>query len=181
MNGSGGWMRSPAALILLWAALAMSLVLGVGLLVVHHRTPELPGAHDGALTDAQAASQVVDSAKAIVAAARLQQATGGYMFVSCTNEKDPPFQATFYMNFVLPQNNSVHYLTDVASAMIADGWTDAPADGENFGQKLSKGGVTSVFYRNPSNRGYASMRLYGECRNTTDHHADDPVWTEVSL
>jgi hypothetical protein len=25
-----------------------------------------------------------------------------------------------------------------------------------------------------------SPRLYGECRNTSDHRDDNPVWTEVS-
>ncbi|MDT5016472.1 MAG: hypothetical protein QOD39_2632, partial [Mycobacterium sp.] len=119
-------------------------------------------------------------AREIVAATRLQEATGGYTFVSCVNETDPPYQAAFYMNFLLPQNNSVRFLRDVASAMIADGWT-SPTTGEQASQKLTKNGVTSMFQRNSDRAGFAIMRIYGECRNMTDHRNDNPAWTEVRL
>jgi len=64
--------------------------------------------------------------------------------------------------------------------MVAHGWTPAPAMGEHFGQKLTKDGVTAIFYRSGNNTDFASMRLYGECRNTADHRNDNPVWTEVT-
>jgi hypothetical protein len=84
------------------------------------------------------------------------------------------------MSFRLPGTNSVKYLGDVAAAMAAHGWTQAPSMGEHFGRKLTKGGVTSIFYRDPNDPNFATMRLYGECRNTTDHRNDNPVWTEVT-
>jgi hypothetical protein len=181
MNSSnGGWIRSPQSLALLWAALAMSLVLGLTFVVVNRPPPGAPNQGAAPLTDDQAAAQVVNSAREIVAAARLQEATGGYSFVSCMNETDPPYQTAFYMNFLLPQNNSAQFLHDVASAMIADGWM-SPATGEQSDQKLTKHAVTSMFQRNPDRIGFAIMRIYGECRNMTDHRNDNPAWTEVRL
>jgi hypothetical protein len=166
---------------LLWAALIVSLALAACVVWFAHPTPEPPGADATPLTDQQAAAQVVDAARRIVAAAKLEHATAGYMFVSCANDSDPPYQAALYMNFALPQDNSGHYLKEIAAAMVADGWAGAPTAGENLGQKLTKDGVISVFYRNPSRRDFATMRLYGECRTTSDHHHDDPLWTEVQL
>ena len=64
--------------------------------------------------------------------------------------------------------------------MVAHGWTPAPAMGEHFGQKLTKDGVTAIFYRSGNNTDFATMRLYGECRNAADHRNDNPVWTEVT-
>jgi hypothetical protein len=112
--------------------------------------------------------------------AQLQDATGGYAFVSCKNENEPPYQAAIYMSFRLPQSNSVKYLRDVAASMAAHGWTPAASMGEHFGQKLTKDGVTAIFYRSINDTGFATMRLYGECRNTADHRDDNPVWTEVT-
>jgi hypothetical protein len=65
--------------------------------------------------------------------------------------------------------------------MVTDGWMNAPTSGDHLGQKLTHDGVTSVFYPSLDNAGFATMRLYGECRTTADHRHDNPVWTEVSL
>ena len=115
------------------------------------------------------------SAKQIVSVAQLQDATGGYAFVSCKNENEPPYQAAIYMSFRLPQSNSVKYLRDVAASMAAHGWAPAASMGEHFGQKLTKDGVTAIFYRSVNDTDFATMRLYGECRNTADHRNDNPV------
>jgi hypothetical protein len=37
-----------------------------------------------------------------------------------------------------------------------------------------------VFHRNPERSDLATMQVSGECRVMTDHHADDPVWTELT-
>jgi hypothetical protein len=132
------------------------------------------------LTDAAATAQVVDSAKQIVRVARLRGATGGSSFMSCANANEPPYQAAVYLSFPLPPTNSFKYLGDVRAAMVAAGWTDAPAMSQHFGQKLTKDGVTSIFYRNAGDARFATMRLYGECRNLSDHRNDNPVWTEVT-
>jgi hypothetical protein len=132
------------------------------------------------MTDAQAEDQVLASARQIVSAAQLQDVTGGYAFVSCQNETDPPYQATVYLNFRLLQNNSVRYLRDVGASLVANGWVQAASTGEHFGQKLTRGGVTAVFYQSDNDTDFATMRLYGECRNTADHRHDNPAWKEVT-
>ena len=165
----------------MWAALVLSLVLGVALVVIDRQEADAAGQVAVPLADEQAVEQVVGSARRIVAAAQLQDAAGGYSFVPCEIQNGPPYQAALYMSFSLPQSDWVHYLDEVAAAMIADGWTDAPTKAEHFGRKLTNGGVIAVLQRNLDDPTIANMRLYGECRNATDHRNDDPAWTEVSL
>jgi hypothetical protein len=181
MNGRDGRLSTPHTLVLLLAALvAVFAVAGAGLWWV--RTPATVAVHlqGEPMTDAQAAGQVLGSAKQIVGAAALRDATGGYTFASCNDESEPPYQAVLYLNFLLPQSNSITYLNDVAAAMAAHGWSPAATLGEHFGQKLTKDGVMAIFYRNDDTADFATMRLYGECRNTGDHRSDNPVWTEVT-
>jgi len=178
---SGDWIRTRQSRALLWAALALSVVLGAALVVVDRQEADPADRHATFLTDDQAAEQVVASARQIVAAAQLQDATGGYTFVSCANENEPPYQAALYMSFGLPHSDWTRYLNEVASAMIVHGWADAPAKAEHFGRKLTSGGVTAVLQRSVDDTTFATVRLYGECRNTADHRNDNPAWTEVSL
>ena len=180
MNSRDGWLRSPRYVVLLLAALLTVLVTGAAFLSLRNLRADAVALHGAPMTDAQAAGQVVASAKQIVSLARLQDATGGYAFVSCKNENEPPYQATIDMSFRLPQSNSVKYLRDVGAAMVAHGWTPAPVMGEHFGQKLTKDGVTAIVYRSGDNTDFATQRLYGECRNTADHRNDNPVWREVT-
>jgi hypothetical protein len=162
------------------AAFVSSLVLVTGCMASNDSAIDALGADGLALTDDQAAAQVVDSARQIVAVAQLRDVTGGYSFMSCKNEDEPPYQAALYMTFRLPQTNSAKYLRDVAVAMVAHGWTDAPSMSRHFGEKLTKDGVTSIFYRNINDADFATMRLYGECRNTADHRNDNPAWTDIT-
>ncbi|MGX9791926.1 hypothetical protein [Mycobacterium sp. MMS18-G62] len=180
MNSSRAtWLRSPWFTALAFAALLTSLVLGTVFVVIDNRGADAVGVQD-AMTDAQAAAAVVGSAKQIVNVAQLRDVTGGYAFMSCRNESEPPYQVALYMNFHLPQGDSTKYLHDVAAAMIANGWSNAPSAAENFGYKLTNNGVTSIFYRDPNDANFGNMRLYGECRVAADHRHDDPVWTEVT-
>ena len=180
MNSRDGWLRSPRSVVLLLAALMTALVVGAGFVLVRDLRADAVALQGEPMTDAQAAGQVLASAKQIITTAKLQDATGGYAFVSCTNETDPPYQAAAYLSFRLPQSNSVKYLRDIAAAMEAHGWTPAASMGEHFGQKLTKDDVTAIFYRSVNDADFATMRLYGECRNTADHRNDNPVWTEVT-
>src|SRR5215213_5733576 len=173
------WPRSPWSPVLVVAALLTSLVLGTAFLVINNRAADAVDVRDG-LTDAQASAEVVQSARQIVNVAQLREVTGGYAFVSCRNESEPPYQVALYMNFRLPQGDSIKYLHDVAAAVTANGWSNAPALAEHFGYKLTRNGVTSTFYRNPNDANFGNMRLYGECRVAADHRHDDPVWTEVT-
>jgi hypothetical protein len=179
MNSSTGEC-APRSVALLIAAFVSSLVLVTSCTVSNDSALDDLGIHGGALTDDQAVAQVVDSARQIVTVAQLRDATGGYAFLSCKNENEPPYQAALYMNFPLPQNDSASYLSDVADAMVAHGWTDAPSMSRHFGEKLTKDGVTSVFYRNVNDADFATMRLYGECRNTAENRNDNPAWTDIT-
>jgi hypothetical protein len=93
---------------------------------------------------------VVDSAKEIVDAAQLQGVSGSNVFLSCTSLHDPPYQAAVYLNFRLPETNSVKRIREIAAAMLARGWQEAPAMGGGFGMKLTKDGVTSTFHETPT-------------------------------
>ena len=86
------WLRTSRAQALMLSALTMSLVLGIGFVVINASPEQTGGAPGNAapLTDQQARDQVVDSARQIVTAAELRGVTGGSIFLSCTNEHDPP-------------------------------------------------------------------------------------------
>jgi hypothetical protein len=180
MKTREGLFRSSRSVVLLLAALVTVLAVGAGLMLRSDRDADTVDVQGEPMSDAQATARVVTSARQIVSTAGLQDATGGYAFVSCKNENEPPYQVAVYMNFRLPQSHSVKYLRDVAAAMAADGWTLAPVTGEHFGQKLTRDGVTAIVYRAVNDKHFATMRLYGECRDTADHRNDNPVWTEVT-
>jgi hypothetical protein len=174
------WLRPRRLAVLALAALITVLAVTAGLLWLSDRRAGEVRVQGEPMTDAQAAGQVLSSAKQIVSVAHLHDASGGYAFVSCQNANEPPYQVTVYMNFRLPQNNSVKYLRDVAASLVAHGWSPAASMGEHFGQKLTREGVTAIFYRSVNETNFATMRLYGECRNTADHRSDNPVWREVT-
>jgi hypothetical protein len=164
------------------AAFVMSLVLATGFLVLTHSPGDSTGTLTGAapMSDDEAAGQVVDSARRIVDTAGLKDVSGSYIFMSCTNLHDPPYQAALYLNFVLPERNSVKRIREVAEAMVAAGWQEAPAMGEHFGVKLTKDGVTTTFHENQDDPKFATMRIYGECRVTSDHRNDNPAFTDIT-
>jgi hypothetical protein len=172
--------RSQRYVVLVLTALIAVLAVAGGLLWLSDRRSDRVRPQGEPMTDAQATAQVLASAKQIVGVAHLRDASGGYAFVSCQNANEPPYQVTVYMNFRLPQNNSVKYLRDVAASLVADGWAPAASTSEHFGQKLTRDGVTAIFYRAVNETDFATMRLYGECRNTADHRSDNPVWREVT-
>jgi hypothetical protein len=181
-GGNDALLRTPAARMLMLSALLVSLVFGVGFVVIDASRGAEVGALGQAapLTDEQSKAQVVDSARQIVAAARLDGVSGTSIFLSCTNEHDPPYQAAVYLNFQLPETNSVKRVREVAAAMVANGWQQAPSMGEHFGLKLTRNGVTSTFHENPDDARFGTMRIYGECRNMADHHNDNPAWTDIT-
>ena len=181
-TGQPEWLRSTAVRALMLATLVTSVVLGIGFLVISAWRGAETGPLGGAapMSDEQATAQVVGSAKQIVGVAGLRDVNGTSVFLSCTSLHDPPYQAAVYLNFALPETNSVKRIREVAEAMVAHGWQEAPAMGEHFGMKLTKDGVTSTFHENPDDPKFATMRIYGECRNTSDHRNDDPAFTEIT-
>ena len=181
-GGKDDWLRSSAARALLLAALVMSLVLGIGFVVVDTSKRASVGTlgDTAPMTDEQSRNQVLNSARQVVEAAHLRDVSGSYAFLSCTSLHDPPYQAAVYLNFGLPKANSVRRIRDIAVAMVAHGWQEAPSMAEHFGLKLTKDGVTSTFHENPDDARFGAMRLYGECRNTSDHRNDDPAFTDIT-
>nr|WP_090342049.1 hypothetical protein [Mycolicibacterium malmesburyense]CRL72327.1 lipoprotein LppJ [Mycolicibacterium malmesburyense] len=174
------WLRSRPSRLLVWSAFATCLVLGAAVVIT-----ALEGATTDhsttSLRDEEATAQVVTAARRAVAAAQLQQSTGGYAFMPCGASDGPPFQAVLHMTFGVPQAGSAQYMDDIAAALVADGWARSAAEGERFGLKLTGEGVTALVTRDPRRPDSATMRLYGECRVGDDHSDDDPVWTEVAL
>jgi S1-C subfamily serine protease len=163
--------------------LVLALTLGVVVLVVSHSQSRAADARDhpaNPLTDERASAEVIDAALELTAAAGLRDPAGGYAFRSCNSAEGPPYQATIQMTFAVPQGNSTGYLNDVASSMIGLGWTNAESRAEHFGRKLTRAGLTAVFYRNTERTDVATMRVTGECRVVSDHRADDPAWIELT-
>jgi hypothetical protein len=160
----------------------ISLVLGIGFVVINRSPESGVGAlgHVSPLTDEQSRAQAVDAARQIVTVAQLRDANGTIMFLSCTNEHDPPYQPAVYLNFPLPEQNAVKRVREVAAAMVAHGWQESPSIGEHFGLKLTKNGVTSTFHENLDDARFGTMRIYGECRNVTDHRNDNPAYTDIT-
>jgi hypothetical protein len=181
-GGKGAWRWSPAARAVVLTALSMALALGVGFVVFkssrNAESDTLGGVEP--MTDEQATNQVLDSTRDIVDAANLRDVSASVVFLSCTSSHDPPYQAAVHLNFGLPLTNSVKRISEVAAAMRAHGWQQAPAMAEHFGMKLTRGAVTSTFHENPDDRRFATMRIYGECRNTSDHRNDNPAFTDIT-
>lgn len=175
------WLRSRQSRSLLWATLLLCLILGTGVVVVGAPEARFPGQSDQALSDDEAAAQVVAAARRIVSAARLQKATGAYSFQSCATAGKPPYEVVVYATFAVPERDPAAYLQSATDALSADGWTRSPVVGERFGEKLTKDGVVALINRDATDARHAILRVYGECRNWGSHHDDDPAWTEVGL
>jgi hypothetical protein len=181
----GGSLRAPPARALLAGALTISLVLGGSFLAVGRlrSSPADTLEHPGlTATDGQTKTEVVEQAKHIVAIARLQRPTAGYLLMSCKNRDDPPYQGAVYMNFTLPVDaRADKYFQTVAEAMVADGWTAGlPPNQHLSGKTLSKDGVTAILYHDTDypNRGVA--RVYGQCRNMNNHRGDTTAWVDIT-
>lgn len=178
-GGKGGWLQTAPAKALILAALILSLVLGSAFVVVN-TSPDAESGSGAPMTDEQSTGQVVESARQIVAAAQLREVSGTSIFLSCTSLHDPPYQAAVYLNFVLPERNPAKRIREIGTAMLAHGWQEAPSMGEHFGLKLTRDGVTSTFHENPDDPRFGTMRIYGECRNTSDHRNDNPAFTDIT-
>nr|WP_090277225.1 hypothetical protein [Mycolicibacterium komanii]CRL71363.1 lipoprotein LppJ [Mycolicibacterium komanii] len=174
------WLRSRPSRLLLWAALAMCLALGAAVVVIG--TGDRPSDRlAAAITDDEAAAQVVTAARRAVATARLQHPAGGYAFMPCGAHDGPPYRAVMHMTFAVPQRNSAGYLDAIAAALVDDGWAQSVSEGRHFGVTLTTPGLTALLTREPRQADSATMKLYGECRVGSDHSDDDPAWTEVTL
>ncbi|HZU46078.1 MAG TPA: hypothetical protein VFA16_02295 [Mycobacterium sp.] len=179
------WSRSAAARPLIAAALAISLLLGgafVSIGRLHSSPSDYLDHPDHAVTDDQSKAEVVEPAKEIVTIGRLQKAAAGYMLMSCRNEHDPPYQGAIYLTFTVPADvRTDRYFQGIAAAMSAQGWHEGLEPTQRvYGKTLYKDGVTAIIYRDSDYPTLGVARLYGQCRNVSDHRTDTTAWTDIS-
>lgn len=185
LSGGGNGLRSPAAQVLLGAALSISLVLGGSFLAIdrlHSTTDEILDHPAHPSTDDQSKAEVVQQAKHLVAIAGLRQATAGYLLMSCKDRESPPYQGAVYLNFTVPGDARADtYFDKIATAMVARGWQEGLASNRYlFGKTLHQDGVTAILYRDDDDPNLGIARLYGQCRNMTDHRNDTTAWVDVT-
>ena len=172
-------MRPRARMLL--AALLVTLLGGCALVPEPHSGGAASPFDDSAhpLNDDQTRDQVIDPAKEIVTAAALHGVTGAFSFASCNDQGDPPYQGTVTLTFLI-RGDSNAYFRQVRAAMRSHGWSDGPPPGQHLhGTTLNKDGVSANIAFLPSDHSYGQITLYGECRNTTDHHGDGR-WTDIT-
>ncbi len=178
-------LRSRPVLVLLGAALLLSLVLGSAFIALH-RAKDVHGAaverpaHP--LTDGQSKAQVLDTARQFVAAGRLTGTTGSYILMPCEEDDDPVYQGSLYVNFDLPPIRDIpKFFREIARNLSAGGWREGVPPGHHPGGKtLSRQGVAAVYYRHPDVPGRGVLQIYGECRNVADHRLDTTGFIDVS-
>jgi hypothetical protein len=166
------------SVVLLLLALTTAVALGAVFLVLRSHGDALD--HPAyPLNDEQTRAQVVEPAKQIVTDAKLQDAVGGYILMSCKNQSDPPYQGAIYLTFALPR--SLDYFDQIAATMVAQGWQKGlPPSEYLFGTTVYRDGVTAILYRDPDRRTSGIMKIYGECRNIANHRNDTTGWTDIT-
>ncbi|RUP04007.1 MAG: hypothetical protein EKK34_16085 [Mycobacterium sp.] len=179
------WLRSTQARSLLAATLGTSLLLGGAFLAVDqlHTTSADALNHSGPpVSDQQSRAQAVNAAKDVVSAAQLHTTTAGYLLMSCRDRDNPPYQGAVYLSFTIPTDIRADvYLPGVVKALAADGWVEGMSPGGHpYSRSVSKGAVTALIYRDDDNANVGVARVYGECRNTTDHRTDATGWIDVT-
>ena len=178
-------LRSPAARVLLAGALGSVLFLGGAFLAVgrlHSSAADAVEHPSHTATDDETKTEVIEQTKSLVAAARLQQPTAGYLLMSCTNRDDPPYQGAVYLTFTLPaEARPDEYFQTIAAAIVAHGWSAGlPPNQRLFGKSLSKDGVTAILYQDGDSANHGIARVYGRCRDMNDHRNETTGWVDIS-
>lgn len=176
-------LRSPAAHTLTAAALTTALLFGGASLALDWLHSSDAGEHPGrTATDERTQTEVVEQAKSIVEVAQLQQATAGYLLMSCKNRDDPPYQGAVYLNFRLPADAGAdEYFRTIAAAMVARGWREGPPPNEHLpGRRLSKDGVNAIIYLDGDSASGGIARIYGQCRDMNNHRGDSTAWVDIT-
>jgi hypothetical protein len=183
LGSSGRWLRSAWSVGLITSALVVSLVLAawfVSLEMLRASAEDTIDHPARPFSDAQAMAQVVEPARQIGGIAQLQRPNGGYTLLSCKNQADPPYQGAVYISFELP-HDALSYYQKVANAMTTLGWSEGQAPNRNMPAKmLTKDGVTAIFTRNSDDIRVGMVRVYGECRDISDHRRDTTAWVDIS-
>lgn len=131
-----------------------------------------PDAHE--LSDAQTRAQVVEPARRVVEAAGLHGFTAAFSFGACRDDGLPPYRGIAEVAFVFPPGADEHaYVEKIVAAMLADGWRDGPPPGKQpYGRVVHQGEMMAILGPSPDHPGEGDIKIYGECRNPTDHRKD---------
>lgn len=175
-------LRSTSARLLLALALVCALTLGVVFIVVH-RMYDLRGLPTFTpQTDEQSRQQVLGPARQIIAAGSLRYSDATYLLASCTTDDQPPYQGTIYVGFAVPDVVGTRALfRQIATTMSKQGWrVGLPPGHHPGGWTLAKDGVTATYYRDPDQDGRGVLRVYGECRDVSDHRLDGADFMDVT-
>jgi hypothetical protein len=168
---------------LIAAALIAALVLSGAFLAVRWLHSSDAGEHPSrTATDEQSKTEVVDQARFIVAVAGLQNATAGYLLMSCKNRDDPPYQGAVYMNFAFPADaRADEYFRRIAATMVAHGWTERPPPNRALvGKTFAKNGITALLYQDSDSEKHGVARIYGHCNNMTNRRGDSTGWIDIT-
>ncbi len=175
-------LRSGPGRLILATALLCALALSVGFVIVH-RVYDLRGLPTFApQNDEQSRQQVLGPARQIIAAGSLRHSDASYLLQSCTTEDQPPYQGTVHVGFAVPDVVQTRKLfRQIAQTMRTQGWrVGLPPGRHPDGWRLAKDGVTAIYYRDPDQVGRGVLRVYGECRDVTDHHLDGSGFMDVT-
>nr|WP_325501038.1 hypothetical protein [Mycobacterium sp.] len=167
------------------AALAISLLLGGAFLSVGRlrSTPSEVLDHPvNPVTDEQSKAQVVGPAKQIVVLTGLQTASAGYLLMSCKDRDDPPYQGVIYLTFALPAAARADtYFPMIAATLVTHGWAEGlPPNDHAFAKTFSRDAITVIIYRQSDDPTLGVLRIYGQCRNMTDHRNDATTWIDIT-
>ncbi|MBV8178698.1 MAG: hypothetical protein JO045_07785 [Mycobacterium sp.] len=178
-------LRSPASRTLIAVALTSALILGAAFLAVgrlHSSAADSVEHPSLTATDEQTKTEVVEQARRIVTIGALQNATAGYLLMSCKNREDPPYQGAVYLDFTLPADaHGNTYFQGIARAMVARGWREGLPPHQNvFGTTLSKDGVTAMLYPDSESPKHGVARIYGQCRDMNNHRGDSTAWIDIT-
>lgn len=182
---SDNWLRTRLARLVLAATLSASLVLGGAFVALDqlHSVPADALHHPGpAATDQQSRAQAVRAAQNVVTVAGLRTTTAGYLLMSCKDRENPPYRGAVYLTFAIPADAAADtYLPEVVAKLLAGGWSPGlPPGNHALASTLTKDELTASIYRHDDNPDLGILRVYGECRNVTDHHADPTGWVDVT-
>lgn len=176
-------LRSKPAILLLAATFVLTITLGSGFLALHTFRDMRGAAFDPPavpMSDEQSRQQVLGASRELIAAGHLKNVAGSYLLMSCKNSADPPYQGAIRLNFDIPGlKDTPKYFGNIASSLVAHGWTDQNPGGQGR-PTFTKDGVTVIYYIDSDTHGRATMQVYGECRNTTDHRGDATGWSNVT-
>lgn len=177
-------LRSRPVRLLLTASLLTALLLGAVVVVVHRLQTPRPSAESVAaqLSDDQSLQQVLEPARHFVGAGKMRAVSASYLLSSCASEEEPPYQGLVYLNFDVPSVAETRaYFGQISREMSVRGWREGLPPGRHpGGRTMVKDGLYAVYYRDPDLPGRGVLKLYGECRNGTDHRLDARGFVDIT-